>query len=892
MARFSGEHDSSSILRAAEHWREKAFLGAGSVFSNEPLWRDPNFTALQKHFVDQPDEGEGTFFEKLEEQLSGTSAEVKKLTAEMLWFMFLCPSNVKIATKRRTIQQVWNWSGDPLSGDNPWLQDNILGGVGSAGTSFGVHRWRELVFFVRFLRSFRNLSRTEQGDLLSDGWKFAAWLGDLPDGHVRQLRHMVLYLLFPDTFERIFGGRHRRLLVQQFGKKEEADVLELSPLGIDRELAKIRSDQQARYPGKDLDFYLPPLKELWNPDDEAEPIYPANEPPRSIRYWVEKTLVAGRPDREDGTYALGKALWSPQAGSDGRDTYSAMREVRAGDVVLHLVDNRAIEGISVADGPVDDKFMGLPGTDWSGRKAYRIPLRDYEKLHPPLNREDFLGNPKYQDRLRTVAETQTGVFFNRALNLTQGGYLTEARPELLALLSEAYAEKTGRRLPLLPEGHLGRKGETWIFQANPDYYDIDSAIRELKEIRWVVKQYADRIESGDRVFIWRSGQDAGIIAVGGVTTSPAELDPDPDEEKYVKDEERLGSKALSVRIRIVEILDPPLMRSEIRQESTLANLSILRGPQGTNFAVSSKEAEAIDKLLRKPNVRAPLSGVQPTYTIADFVRESHISAVVLEGWRHQLERKKHIVFQGPPGTGKTYVAERLGRLLVSKTTGLVEIVQFHPSYAYEDFVQGIRPEVTGGQLAFEVRPGRFLEFCEEATRRSGAPCVLIIDELNRANLSRVFGELMYLLEYRNKSVPLASSGQSFHVPDNVYVVGTMNTADRSIALVDHALRRRFSFIYLDPNYEILRAHIKELGLPADALVEALHKVNTAIGDRNYEVGISYFLSDGSNLKTTLPVVWEGEIEPYLEEYFFDQRDKVDDLRWKKLSATLLKEWTE
>src|SRR6185369_3149621 len=137
--------------------------------------------------------------------------------------------------------------------------------------------------------------------------------------------------------------------------------------------------------------------------------------------------------------------------------------------------------------------------------------------------------------------------------------------------------------------------------------------------------------------------------------------------------------------------------------------------------------------------------------------------------------------------------------------------------------------------------------------------VLIIDELNRANLSRVFGELMYLLEYRGKSVPLANSGALFSIPSNVYIIGTMNTADRSIALVDHALRRRFSFIHLAPDYDVLRSHLEKNGL-----VKALRAVNAAIDDRNYEIGISFFLKDGAALRSTLKDVWEGEIEPYLE----------------------------
>src|SRR5690606_31193687 len=139
----------------------------------------------------------------------------------------------------------------------------------------------------------------------------------------------------------------------------------------------------------------------------------------------------------------------------------------------------------------------------------------------------------------------------------------------------------------------------------------------------------------------------------------------------------------------------------------------------------------------------------------------------------------------PPGTGKTYLAQRLARFLIGTGDGFVDLVQFHPAYAYEDFIQGIRPVAQpDGSLSYEMTPGRFLQFCAEARRREG-PCVLIIDEINRANLSRVFGELMYLLEYRDQEIPLAGGGV-FSIPTNVRLLGTMNTADRSVALVDHA----------------------------------------------------------------------------------------------------------
>lgn len=216
----------------------------------------------------------------------------------------------------------------------------------------------------------------------------------------------------------------------------------------------------------------------------------------------------------------------------------------------------------------------------------------------------------------------------------------------------------------------------------------------------------------------------------------------------------------------------------------------------------------------------------------------------------------------------------------------MELVQFHPSYAYEDFIQGIRPQAReDGTLEYSVVPGRFLNCCRKAQDRDGI-CVLIIDEINRANLSRVFGVLMYLLEYRNKDIPLSVDGTPFNIPDNVRIIGTMNTADRSIALVDHALRRRFAFLRLQPDYEILRRyHQREnTGFPTDKLVQVLQDLNKAINDPHYELGISYFLKP--DLKDHLEDIWKMEIEPYLDEHFFDNPKNAEKFHWESIRPAL------
>jgi signal peptidase I len=274
----------------------------------------------------------------------------------------------------------------------------------------------------------------------------------------------------------------------------------------------------------------------------------------------------------------------------------------------------------------------------------------------------------------------------------------------------------------------------------------------------------------------------------------------------------------------------------------------------------------------------------PQYGLPAMAAETGLELERLERWVRAIERKGQAILYGPPGTGKTFLAEKLARHLVAGSDGFSMLVQFHPSYAYEDFMQGIRPETDAqGQLTYPMKDGRFIEFCEEAREREGC-CVLIIDEINRAPLSRVFGELMYLLEYRAKGIPLAG-GRRFSIPSNVRLIGTMNTADRSIALVDHALRRRFAFLELYPDYDVLRQFHRETGFDPSGLVAVLECLNRDIGDRHYEVGITYFMS--RDIEAQIEDVWRMEIEPYLDEYFYDRPGALKDYGWESVRVRIL-----
>lgn len=276
-----------------------------------------------------------------------------------------------------------------------------------------------------------------------------------------------------------------------------------------------------------------------------------------------------------------------------------------------------------------------------------------------------------------------------------------------------------------------------------------------------------------------------------------------------------------------------------------------------------------------------------TYTKADFLSEVYMSESRYDNLVGILKNKKNIILQGAPGVGKTFTAKRLAYSMMGvKDESRIEFVQFHQNYSYEDFMMGYRPVDDG----FELKYGIFYRFCQKAASQPERDFFFIIDEINRGNMSKIFGELLMLIEkdYRGKEITLAYNGLPFSVPKNLYIIGMMNTADRSLAMIDYALRRRFSFFEMEPGFdsEGFIQYRKSLNSETlDELVERVKDLNKEItGDKSlgkgFCIGHSYFCGCDACTDEWLHSVVEYDILPMLSEYWFDDTAKLQ--KWENI----------
>ena len=342
------------------------------------------------------------------------------------------------------------------------------------------------------------------------------------------------------------------------------------------------------------------------------------------------------------------------------------------------------------------------------------------------------------------------------------------------------------------------------------------------------------------------------------------------------------SDGQTIVFKKTEGLESGIALSEIKAVDELRNMQFLKNPQGSFYSLTADEYGYIEDLIREKNPVMPAKTVME-YTKKDFLNEVFLSKDDYDNLRALLLDKQNIILQGSPGVGKTFSAKRLAySILGEKDDSKVQLVQFHQNYTYEDFVIGYKPNEDGG---FYLRPGVFYNFCKRAQQHPDGKYFFIIDEINRGNLSKILGELMMLIEkdYRGETLVLPYNQEEFSVPKNLYIIGMMNTADRSLAMMDYALRRRFSFFDMKPGFSTdgFKAYQRSLANEDFAkLVSAIIDLNKVIESDDslgsgFCIGHSYLCNKTDVDRDWLKRVVKFDIAPMLREYWFDNDTKFN-----------------
>ncbi len=470
-------------------------------------------------------------------------------------------------------------------------------------------------------------------------------------------------------------------------------------------------------------------------------------------------------------------------------------------------------------------------------------------------------------------------------NITEDPDLVNSIAKTVSLDLERLEERKGAQSPAT--GY-------WWLNANPKIWDMaETQVGERQT-------YTSHNEKGNKRQKYKYFQEVkpGDIVVGYVTSPQREVIGICKITKGL----HATKEGEGIEFEKTEQLTEPISYETLQANPDLAKSEPIINNQGSLFKLSEQEYEIIRSLIDETHI-------PPAIDIIPYSKQAAMEGLFLpetqfDEMLNALKEKKNIVLQGAPGVGKTFVAKRLAYAFVgSNDPKRVETIQFHQSYSYEDFIQGFRPTAKGN---FELKYGIFHQFCRRAQRHESQekPYVFIIDEINRGNLSKIFGELMMLVEpdKRGKeyAIPLAYSqdaDETFYIPENLYLIGMMNTADRSLAMVDYALRRRFRFITLRPEFgsNWFQRWLADAGVGSDLVKKIVSRMSAlneiiATDTKNlgpgYQIGHSYFCPTGKDLKPDenwYRRVIETEIVPLIQEYWFDDEQKVKE-QWAALLA--------
>ena len=741
------------VYAAAKRWVDVALRTDGSLFTpDKQIWTSQWLAELHRRFLNNPDEREGRFLDKLERQLESSPPEVYQLIGEVLYVHFLIVKTTSSAEEQKRIDTVLQWSRSPVEIRSD-LVAALTPGIANPGTGFHTYRPYQVGLLIEFVEQWKEQEPEECERLLDDPWAFKDFLMGV-QLHSRLLRdnqntpriqrQALLHLTYPDTFEAIVNSDHKDKIAKTF----QTSVTEATQ-DVDKKLEQIRTALEAKHVGDDHFFYQPVIRARW--DDQYDPDLWGDFIRRARVYANSGRLVSEELDyKQEIGSKLAEARESVLAGGVG--WASKVKAGIAGNLIHPIEQSKFRDWI---DESPDDALLGLQAM-WVGDDAsVDERVRDLVELMP----QSVSSGPGTRTTLMSI--------------LLMGLEVERYPPFRVRVFDEAYG-RTGYPLP-----------------------------------------------------------ESGV------------------------DEAGLYDHALNFLDRFIEEASARELMIDNRLEAQSLVWSILRARD------------------EDPPIEDPWSNHKIAELAEDILWKSDDLQKIVYG----LKDKGQVIFQGPPGTGKTYVAKRIAEWC-KKHGGDYQIVQFHPSYAYENFVEGFRPTLSeGGRAGFTLTNGPLRRIAKKAEDNPDATFILVIDEVNRGNVAKILGELYFLLEYRNEEVSLQYSGEGFSLPENLWFIGTMNTTDRSIALVDAALRRRFYFFGFFPDEApiqgLLDRWLDKHNQGAKWVTRLVETANEELGDRHLGIGPSHFMNKNVALdESRVRFIWEQAVIPYIEEHCFGNEEKL------------------
>lgn len=769
---------------AAEQWRDRSLIDDRSLFSGEPVNGAAAAQELVEAFVEQPDLGAGTFYEKLETQLATVSADAVQLAAELMYVYYLIVTTraARAKTKRDQIQMILDYRDAGTTDLPAEFAEALAGGVAHPGTGYNTFRWKMFAYLIRVYEATKKLPRTERTGVFTDWDAFQRFMGGIDDQSVWSQRFALEHMLFPDYAPAITSRDDRRALPKFFAER----------LGAEFEVAEIvrRLEPNAWFGDRAYtDLYRTPYRELWQQ---------ANPKMETYVSWARRFVdVLEQP----------RAAWEDRA-------------LRAAEAL------RAATSGAPVGGPLRAALADLdPGITSAVSAVVSWAEND---------------DAAARHALTVFSEHRGGEAIDRFLDRMPDDVLPSGRAQM-ALASALLMAQGAEEFPLWPY-----EAATTSHRLANGYLGQDSSTVGERYVLYLERLDATRVGLGTPDNLWGTRLDAAVLADILVRTHRPEGWEDAEWRAF--DAWRTGKTVA------------------LTTQATTASAAAVTAPAAA------------------PETEASSSGSFEGLAAALSLDED--GAKWLEETLELLQLKGQLILQGPPGTGKTYVARKLAEFLAGAPERVM-LTQFHPGTSYEDFVQGLRPDPEN-PTSFRVVDGPLLRIAKEARAHPEDTYVLLVDEINRGNVPAVFGELYYLLEYRDHAVTL-TYGQDFSLPRNLFLIGTMNTADRSITALDSALRRRFYVRDLRPGETpvdvMLRNHLAAHDAELAWLAELLDRANGIIKDKDQHVGPSHFMGQQMN-ETRARRAWDYTVMPTLREVFYRRPELLDQLEFATLKAAV------